>query len=137
MENKYYTPKIEEFHVGFEYEFMHPDDENKIWEKYSSPEFNHELENFCLSKYDRDHFRVKNLDRQDIESLGFKFQPVSFDTSWMDFTFYVDDESNYKLNFRQQDNIVNVYDNEDVSIFIGTIKNKSELIKVVEMLGIK
>lgn len=75
MENKYYTPDISEFHVGFEYERMNGTD----WEKA-------ELTNVdCWGTMARGYenefeeidslirsVRVKYLDKEDIESLGFK-----------------------------------------------------------------
>ena len=34
MENKYYTPEIEEFHVGFEYEILNTDSNTEdVWKK--------------------------------------------------------------------------------------------------------
>lgn len=65
--NKYYTPEIEEFHIGFEYEFNVG---NTTWTKFifdlDRPD--KVLENFKLNPQ---LFRVKYLDKEDIESLGF------------------------------------------------------------------
>lgn len=81
MENKYYTPTIEEFCVGFEYEYK----EKKVWKKdeldisgMTSGDCgaDHYVENdidFILDKLKSNDIRVKYLDREDIESFGFKF----------------------------------------------------------------
>jgi hypothetical protein len=68
MENKYYTPEIEEFHVGFEYEAkpkgsIHIDYMPFIWRGNNS----------LISEFTSATLRVKYLDREDIESLGWEF----------------------------------------------------------------
>jgi hypothetical protein len=67
MFEKYYTPSIEEFRVGFEVELLHPD--NGIWGKYII-RFDDEL-SYLRELADQEELRVKYLDREDIESLGF------------------------------------------------------------------
>jgi hypothetical protein len=71
MEEKYYKPKIEEFHIGFEYELEQEDDDfNKSWSKEVAEQnvgvvINALIKSGCI--------RVKFLDKEDIESLGFTF----------------------------------------------------------------
>lgn len=72
MENKYYTPSLEEFHVGFEYEFKHSDYPESNWVKYSTPVTNSDLENCPFNNVEFSEYRVKYLDKEDIENLGFK-----------------------------------------------------------------
>jgi len=71
MENKYYTPTIEEFHVGFEFEFRHSDYKEDGWKKFTTPVFNMEREDCPFACQTLEEYRVKYLDREDIESLGF------------------------------------------------------------------
>lgn len=78
-ENKYYTPQIEEFFIGFEFE---EEFKNPNWSKLARPledtyEFvklkldtSHSLSRIT-SKLKNNRVRVKYLDREDIESLGF------------------------------------------------------------------
>ena len=137
MENKYYTPTIEEFHVGFEYEeetiiytdkgwFTHKD---LGWEKkiFDSTSY---MENYYLServkrglvgKYNPT-IRVKYLDREDIESLGFA-QTVEDQYTLDDIEFLIDDDLFVQII------------KDDGFLFQGTIKNKSELKKVLKMIG--
>jgi hypothetical protein len=87
MENKYYTPAIEEFHVGFEYEILH----NNEWKKTSV--FNNscggdiifEIKNMghwdVVSKP-----RVKYLDKEDIESLGWRPNLRNTSSFWLTWT---------------------------------------------------
>ena len=133
--DKYYTPEIEEFHVGFEYEFRHDDFKEDGWIKYSTPEFNPEREDSFIGKSDLSEYRVKYLDREDIESLEFIFN------------------GNERGKFRFiRGNIVIIFcpDTYIVQIiiepierrfnyviprgFCGTIKNISELKQIIKML---
>lgn len=77
MENKYYTPFIEEFHVGFEYERFIPQPnatEEQCWEKLQMS-VNYltldDLDDEIIEK----EIRVKYLCKEDIESLGFEHLP--------------------------------------------------------------
>lgn len=132
-DNKYYTPTIEEFYFEFEYEEL-------IGEEWiPRPSFN--IHDHCIADYDgiiefdlynlieNKKVRVKYLDQEDIESLGFKQDSL--------------------YSFRKNDWIIEVNLNElhigkdtlDIYLvsdlrFKGTIKNKSELVKLLKQLGI-
>jgi len=126
-ENKYYTPELNEFYVGFEYESFN--EEYKIWEKKvfpndyicteseDSPDL---VELFYSSLKDT---RVKYLNREDIKDLGF---------------------SHYKMNIFKKSDITILHQNnnrleifnESDTLFSGRIKNKSELKKLLKQLGI-
>ena len=140
MENKYYTPSIEEFFVGFEYEeleFIPVKDSHfgikikknvfveHIWKTgYSNWQF---LDNLKEGK-----IRVKYLDSSDIEELGFKkiIKDQYYYDEWINpITLLIDDDM-----FVQ---IINKCNGTEYYLFQGTIKNKSELKKVLNMLNIK
>lgn len=92
MDTKYYIPDISEFHVGFEYEHCHSSirfvmldlktgetsnetEPKEIWEKsvFTGNEFDAWKSSFKFDDSLRDgQIRVKCLDKEDIESLGFK-----------------------------------------------------------------
>lgn len=116
--DKYYTPKIEEFHIGFEYEWLDDDDK---WIKETSP-IEITKEGFDEQTYG---LRVKYLDKEDIESLGF--------VKWIDRENY--DLEEYQLHKNNNLNI-SIYDDASNLIFIGDIKNKSELKKLLKRLNI-
>jgi hypothetical protein len=137
IENKielYYTPEIEEFHVGFEYEVMIP--EKSIWSKevFFLNDSHIDLvkwvniqDEFTIHK-----IRVKYLDTEDIESLGW----VDGETMGL---------SGYLFNWRNEDEKFQMYEDreftqiynwEDQIIFQGTIKNKSQLKFIMTCLGI-
>lgn len=124
---KYYTPEIEEFHVGFEYETKRKDENSWIkrtWNKYD-----------VYSSLDNTHeeVRVKYLDREDVESLGFE------DLGNHSYEY---GDSKLFLSHYPSTNELDVYvykrisDNERDFYFQGTIKNKSELKKLLKQLGI-
>jgi len=136
MKNKYYTPEIEEFHVGFEYERC-DDGYNWIKDTYPRAAEHIRLKNLIPCT------RVKYLDREDIESLGFVCHAtdervfhnkngIIINTEWgspvkqgitLAIVSPVFDES--KRNIIQEHYLFN-----------GTIKNKSELKKLLKQLGI-
>lgn len=72
MDNKYYTPELEEFHPGFEFEYLYGD----TWYKHNldgGPIIHKELDQFKddLMKIAHAVCRVKYLDEQDFIDLGF------------------------------------------------------------------
>lgn len=123
MENKYYTPTIEEFHVGFEYKLPQGD--------VITVEETTDL--FSIAEYldMNTGIKVKYLDQEDIESFGFTERREG---------------GNAVVWFRLEDNFQLVkWDNGKIEIalcgssrvrvFDGVIKNKSELKKVLKMIG--
>jgi hypothetical protein len=130
--NKYYTPSIEEFHVGFEYESQNIN--TGEWIKYSSKTLSD-----LLLDFEVEFTRVKYLDKEDIESLGFiydnelKFPKGKYKTTVVE---YVNDI--YCLStFDNHEIMISEYcDGVFDKLFIGTIKNKSELKRLLKQLGI-
>ena len=135
MENKYYTPELEEFYVGFEYEFMNGDN----WEKgeihiddlITETSGGDACENWIEEIYKGLRtVRVKYLDKEDIESLG-------WEEMWQ-----VSGSINFKLK-NWEIYVCNGYIislNEDDKLiwhFKGEIKNKSELRKLMKQLNIQ
>jgi len=151
-DNKYYTPSIEEFHVGFEYE-MKPwkkggkDSDRLEWIKENN------LTNWNLIYTDdvnpifeleelieNDWIRVKYLNKEDIESLGFiPNKEVKY--------YYKKD--NYQISYREENHYIQVWKNEETYstsskrkvpwnhvIFDGYIKNISELKILLKQLGV-
>lgn len=134
--DKYYTPDISEFHVGFEYETMYLQDYD-TWKKEILLE---DDAGYFHSIYFGDavptEFRVKYLDKEDIESLGWKGQ----ESNSVYFT-----KDNYRLvhwitSDGRDINIFEKYDGgtqEECLIRKAKVKNKSELIKLLKQLKIE
>lgn len=112
---KYYTPEIEEFHIGFEYEYedINEGGASTSWYKgILQPN-----EGYIIDQIYNDEnreYRVKYLDREDIESLNIPS--------------YI--KVNHILN--------NTYEiiGTNARIFRGDIKNKSELKRLLKQLNI-
>lgn len=96
MKDKYYTPTVEEFHVGFEFEYFdtsgklmkHPSNIEEWkhdvcdwgWLDRICDDYEHDLEN--VSKL----YRVKILDVVDIESIEFKKRS---NNQWVGYNDYI------------------------------------------------
>lgn len=127
MENKYYLPQIEEFHIGFECEIYQSEiNKNFKWCEYV---IGTDYENItiarAISEVNKNGIRVKYLDRQDIESFGFKL----FENMPSRFHY-----NKYELDVDYLNVIRIEYDCN--YIFKGKIKNKSELKKLLIQLEI-
>lgn len=135
QENKYYTPDISEFHIGFEYEWF--DDETKKWVKEPTPE------EISLEDYQGQEswYRVKYLDREDIESLGFRY--CGSDKDGKSFENYSKEEWYlHHYNYHPEEEVdlqVRIFHQTPKyshKTFNGIIKNKSELERILKQLGI-
>lgn len=141
MENKYYTPTIAEFHVGFECEFKNKMQSNE-WEYnvcdtdlISIAFDSHEHEDID-DKFE-DTFRVKYLDKEDIESFGFIHEGGKMISSAIQ---YYKSTENYYIDYTTSNNKLKIHNGESYeqyeSFFQGYIKNKSELKKLLTQLEI-
>ena len=137
--NKYYKPTINEFYIGFECEI------ETSW-GYSKGEWPKLLKFDTLTGFEKDiikatkesSFRVKHLDKEDIESLGFILDK--------EFNFYnTERKGSYNYTLLYRNNKVSLYIKKyDGSNLISntpillqaTIKNKSELKVLLKQLGI-
>jgi hypothetical protein len=127
--NKYYTPTINEFRVGFEYEA----EDFGIWSKevYQGEE----LRTYMTDEIERKEIRVKYLDVDDIESFGFehvgehvfKIREVG-KTIVYTLVLY----SNDLLNLVCED----PHNKHNELKFFGRIKNKSALEVLLKQLNI-
>ena len=119
MENKYYVPNITEFREGFEYELKMDDN----WYPMSSP-FYPLVNNSGLE------YRVKVLNKEDIESFGFTHQEALWFNS---------NSGEFRIR-KWKENEIDIYkgfhDLDNTLIFRGKIKNKSELQQVLKMVGV-
>ena len=133
--SKYYATTIEEFHVGFGYEihrgYSEKEDRGGVIEmsnKFVNTIMTNETGfGYIQGCIDDKFLRVKYLDREDAESLGF--------VKWPDDDIY--DLGKFQLHLgRYTDPYkVEIYDDNSEYCFVGTIKNKSELKKVLKMIG--
>lgn len=160
MEAKYYTPKAEEFHLGFEFE-CHIDNgliskshykEGQEWKRTEWGIFDY------IKTKELSLVRVKHLDQEDIEELGFSKRSKGTWAGFIDYEYntLIDGEVDYFLrasihipvmgdrwrillhrNLSDDTNIDNkIKEAESSIVFDGKIKNKSELKRLMVQLGI-
>lgn len=150
---KYYTPELEEFHIGFEYEIL------EDWDTYPEPTWwpqvygtnGNSPENIgYVDKNTLVDIRVKYLDEQDIKDLGWEFHSTNKMVTWFKgkeewFGKTIPCSPLYKywdylLKFDPKYSSVQIEcktSNGDSEIFFeGIIKNKSELKRLMKQLGI-
>lgn len=132
-QNKYYTPSIEGFHIGFEYEV---NQSNNI-PTYGYPSYKKEILDRNNLKYldnrlNSNLIRVKYLNKEDIESLGWEHigGKLAVD-SLQEYCI-----SNFIL-YHSEKNSTFLSIDKGNQIFRGRIKNKSELKKLMSQLDIK
>jgi len=89
----------------------------------------------------KDEFRVKHLDREDIESLGFTMEDIKNKQIIDDYDKYVSGtERGYWILEHYTDetpNAIQLYSHESDNCYHGPILNKSRLKLVMEMLNIE
>jgi hypothetical protein len=150
---KYYTPTIEEFHVGFEYE-------NKMIDGYW--QWHGEVDKVVFTKdtglqgiIDYPNLvRVKHLDREDIESFGFDFITTKQSKTNDFFMKQVDDPRHkeaasigigvcyvshqvvieFEIDTTKETKGPWYIDSN--AVFAGKIKNKSELGVILKQIGV-
>jgi|ERR1035437_8972643 hypothetical protein len=157
MENKYYHPTLDEFHVGFEYEYLccenihHP--EHWFATTFEGVTEYDDLANNTLLDIKEiiergNEIRVKYLDEEDIESLGF----INWTVEWTDPARYyftkslLDGSESIKKGIQlyfifgsyDRDHVLiyNITDEIKHILFDGVIKNKSEFKKLLKQLSI-
>jgi hypothetical protein len=137
MEDKYYTPDISEFYVGFECEFESAYQQSDTdFEYYITTK---EWLKYILERYDQfekyGQLRVKYLDKEDIESLGFKYIKTHAGLN-EDYFEHIDKNHYCDYDYDSKYLRIAINGNGDVTRFSGIIENKSELKKLLKQLNI-
>lgn len=150
MENKYYTPKLNEFHIGFRFEFYRTlttyieGQEPIVSSDWLEADVATDFPNITIpmidAMLDKGHIRVKELDEADIIEVGWILKK-NYKTIFEYILKGHKGEADTYLTFRLSGHI-EIHNNGDnredyYSYFDGKIKNYNELLKVMEMLGIK
>lgn len=160
MEAIYYTPRDEEFHLGFEFEVKKGSGlisnayytEGQQWKQTVVQQGD------FFNTINPEHIRVKRLDQVDLEDLGFSKRPRGTWAGFIDYKYngLIDGETDYFLrasihipvmddrwrivlhrNLNDDSNIdKNISESESAIVFEGRIKNKSELKRLMVQLGI-
>lgn len=136
MENKYYTPNIEDFHVGYECEIRQADK----WEFYRVPY------NECLSDLQGDGYRTPYLTQDQLINKEWRTWngAGAFEKTNPKFFFSKREENlfnkkgfiliNAMYDFSNHDLVI---DKEQERIFIGKCKSINEFRQIIKFLNIK
>ena len=143
MQSKYYTPDIEELFVGMNYQVL-VDDYNDIWRDSILPAVSKDI--------NLDVTRIKYLDQADIEEFfplrickgndlflnTYKFKENNGESSSV-LCQKIDKWSCWMITFKDTEVTIGKVNHPDITsihpVFIGEIKNKSELKKVLNQIG--
>jgi hypothetical protein len=158
MENsKYCTPTIEEIKVGFELQYHNFSiDEAGIpelnYDRWDTTTLNENNVKVFMEYGIKGGIRVKHLDREDIESLGWKLtkdRDFEFDAQYLkkddifwDLTYDIEEHTLSIEEFYQsklcskQSYLTNPSLYSSRTVFQGTIRNKSELKTLMKWLNI-
>lgn len=147
MDNKYYTPSIEEFHIGFTFEVDDLSDDmlSRVWRKGEILLSDYMYIADMLKWIKDGELRVKYLDKDDIESLGFyeaklkdsnnvvylKDVNQGFNTGYT-VALSINHNSFVTISYKS----FSSYMNKEYSIDV-IIKNKSELTRLLKQLNIQ
>lgn len=131
-DNKYYVPELEEFCVGFEYEYLTKED---VWHKdvfgsekpLDSEQMPFNLVKAILKRFPAE-IRVKRLCGKDIESLGF--------VADRDLCYFRIPNDTRKIDLFYTGSKIITIRIDTTQVFDGKVKNKTELKKLMKMLGI-
>lgn len=134
MNSKYYIPKIEEFHIGFIYEYLYETNVNS--KRWKTEEV---IDTDLLAVFKEDiinnKVRVKYLDLEDIKGEGFTIledndKYIAFVLKLNDYSYegiYYLDEKILYFSYR--------YQYEDTMNIKLVIKNKSEFIDFLKKIN--
>lgn len=130
MDTLTYVPEIEEFYVGFEYL-------EKGVPKIAKTVFYINNAKTLLKQLSMrgPMITVKYLDQSDIESLGFVYTKTDKYNPYGLVNEYFKSDSYGGLTLQHYPDTYHVSLNDDNVLFSGKIKNKSELQKVLKMIG--
>ena len=128
----HYTPTLEEFHIGFEYEILEDWDtypECTWWPQvYGRDGSNPERLGF-VDKNTLVDIRVKYLDEQDIKDLGFK-------TVWIEDGVQSFTKEETVISWWIDSTRVRINYTTGWQLFDGHVKNVNELKKLMSQIGI-
>jgi hypothetical protein len=130
MENKYFTPDIEDIHIGYECEILYPHNmieynkklNENLWEKHKF-ELRESLSEGDSMSFDY-IFRTLYLTNKQIEAEGWVY--VSMDMCWI--------KNGIELYF-QKDNKIEILDQPNF-LFQGECKDINTFRKIIKLLGI-
>ncbi len=133
--SKYYTPEKEEIFIGFEFDWQNKHDKgwNTVKWDMNQPMTMYQL----IYEINSGRIRVKHLDREDIESLGWSYSlTFSKEGVYDEYSKTDGEHGDYYLRVHNTGGLSIGEHWVQLDVFKGTIKNKSELKRILKQLGI-
>lgn len=133
MTEKYYTPSIKEFHVGFEYERLVDNEWLKIIMSINFLSLE-DIEEEIEAK----EIRVKYLDKEDIESCGWVISKKYKENIYNQELSPPYELGIYTLQYNRKNYelSINITTRIFSMVYFGQVKNKSELKRIMKQLNI-
>jgi hypothetical protein len=148
----YYTPNREDFYEGYIYEEETYDENTDTWTgtwiKHTF-DIRSGLGHDSNCALNEGHIRVRFLNKEDIESLGYKYHEDSFARNWAEthgkewaptHLWFVH-PSGFNLNFYNMGRVEITDDTKDsmfpIIVFSGTVKSINELKTILRWLNLK
>jgi hypothetical protein len=127
--SKYYAPDREEFYEGFLYEY----NGSKDLDLWTSMSHSYNIATlFPEGAFSGSRVRVKHLDREDIESLGFELSQIPFDSFEYEYHLEIYGSTIGTVIFNKDGTI----DELELYGAIFSVRNISELKKLLKQLGV-
>ena len=139
----YYTPELSELHVGFKHEYSYEGEEPWIEVEATVDGIATAYDSFEHHEFAKE-YRVKYLDRKDIESFDWKYEGIDKSFGCDEFSAriskYFNHDTVYSLRFMQgkiliKEKLEGGINDSFHTIFYGTCKNKSEFKKTLKQIG--
>jgi hypothetical protein len=134
MENKYFTPDIEDFCIGYEYETIYL---KSVWTKENLSIMD---AGWFFESYHNDaiptEFRVPYLTKEQIEAEGWIKAKAPIVTINHDFYEIPYIKDNFRVDYNFRNNLINIIENNGKNLFYGKCKDINTFRKIIKLLGI-
>jgi hypothetical protein len=132
MENKYFTPDIEDIYVG--YELVSNLEKlglgmGRAPLRISKDNISHVLSNI-------DNYEVPHLTKEQIEAEGWSKAKAPIVAIKHDFYEIPYIKDNFRIDYNFKNNLINILENNGVNLFYGKCKDINTFRKIIKLLGI-
>jgi hypothetical protein len=137
MENKYFTPDIEDVYVGYECEqLINGIWKNEIFAKGSYLPENIDLLHWAYTCIINESLRVPYLTKEQIEAEGWIKAKAPIVTINHDFYEIPYIKDNFRVDYNFRNNLINIIENNGKNLFYGKCKDINTFRKIIKLLGI-
>jgi hypothetical protein len=135
MENKYFTPDIDDIHIGYELEVNYNFKLNDIFHKKIIESFE-ELSDIHSRMPGDCVIRIPYLTKEQIEAEGWIKAKAPIVTINHDFYEIPYIKDNFRVDYNFRNNLINIIENNGKNLFYGKCKDINTFRKLIKLLGI-